>query len=154
MPEKPSISSLAELHEGMEAYFNCSTPYACPEEHISLQWDGQDPERSVTSNLQNLRPTGISHLETLHMALSWQDHGRTLHCEVSVANQKARGEIHLQVQCECSGGPTLGTECTSMAPQRKLVSSAACRKRTLAPEAEPGALGPPGSARGRDAAKP
>ncbi|XP_032714970.1 sialoadhesin isoform X1 [Lontra canadensis] len=97
-PEKPSISSLAELHEGMEAYFNCSTPYACPEEHISLQWEGQDPERSVTSNLQDLRPTGISHLETLHMALSWQDHGRTLHCEVSVAKQKARSEIHLQVQ--------------------------------------------------------
>ncbi|XP_027974474.1 sialoadhesin isoform X1 [Eumetopias jubatus] len=98
MPETPTIDSLADLHEGMEASFNCSTPYACPEEHVSLQWQGQDPKRSVTSSFQNLRPTGISHLGTLHMALSWQDHGRTLHCELSVAKQKTQGEIRLQVQ--------------------------------------------------------
>ncbi|XP_048078213.1 sialoadhesin [Ursus arctos] len=97
-PETPTIASPAELREGMEAYFNCSTPYTCPEEHISLQWQGQDPARSVISSLQNLRPTGISHLGTLHMALSWQDHGRTLHCELSVAKQKTQSEIHLQVQ--------------------------------------------------------
>ncbi|KAB0391082.1 hypothetical protein E2I00_008962, partial [Balaenoptera physalus] len=59
---------------------------------------GQDPTRSVTSNLQKLEPTGISHLETLHMALSWQDHGRTLRCQLSVANHSTQGEIHLQVQ--------------------------------------------------------
>ncbi|XP_005634890.2 sialoadhesin isoform X3 [Canis lupus familiaris] len=97
-PETPTIASAAELHEGTEAYFNCSTPYACPEEHISLQWQGQDPSRSVTSSFQNLKPTGISHLGTLHMALSWQDHGRTLQCELSVAKQKTQGKIHLQVQ--------------------------------------------------------
>uniref|UniRef100_A0A452TB67 Sialoadhesin n=1 Tax=Ursus maritimus TaxID=29073 RepID=A0A452TB67_URSMA len=94
-PETPTIASPAELREGMEAYFNCSTFF---EEHISLQWQGQDPARSVISSLQNLRPTGISHLGTLHMALSWQDHGRTLHCELSVAKQKTQSEIHLQVQ--------------------------------------------------------
>ncbi|XP_041588777.1 sialoadhesin isoform X2 [Vulpes lagopus] len=97
-PETPTIASAAELHEGTEAYFNCSTPYACPEEHISLQWQGQDPSRSVTSSFQNLKPTGISHLGTLHMALSWQDHGRTLQCELSVAKQRIQGKIHLQVQ--------------------------------------------------------
>nr|XP_055198962.1 sialoadhesin isoform X2 [Nyctereutes procyonoides] len=97
-PETPTIASAAELHEGTEAYFNCSTPYACPEEHISLQWQGQDPSRSVTSSFQNLKPTGISHLGTLHMALSWQDHGRTLQCELSVAKQRTQGKIHLQVQ--------------------------------------------------------
>ncbi|XP_072592363.1 sialoadhesin isoform X2 [Vulpes vulpes] len=97
-PETPTIASAAELHEGTEAYFNCSTPYACPEEHISLQWQGQDPSRSVTSSFQNLKPMGISHLGTLHMALSWQDHGRTLQCELSVAKQRTQGKIHLQVQ--------------------------------------------------------
>lgn len=115
----PTIASPAELREGMEVDFNCSTPYACLQEPVSLQWQGQDPTRSVTSNLQKLEPTGISHLETLHMALSWQDHGRTLRCQLSVANHKTQDEIHLQVQCECAGGHALFTEHTSVAPPWK-----------------------------------
>lgn len=99
----PTIASPLELREGMEAEFNCSTPYACTQEPISLQWQGQDPARSVTSNLQKLEPTGISHLETLRMTLSWQDHDQTLRCQLSVAKHKTEGEIRLQVQCECTG---------------------------------------------------
>ncbi|XP_029773546.1 sialoadhesin isoform X2 [Suricata suricatta] len=102
-PEEPTITRPAELREGMEANFNCSTPYACPEEQISLQWLGQDPSRSITSSHQKLEPTGISHLGTLHMPLSWQDHGRTLHCQLSVAKQRIQGEIHLQVQYAAKG---------------------------------------------------
>ncbi|XP_058418134.1 sialoadhesin [Diceros bicornis minor] len=97
-PSVPTIASPAELREGMEVDFNCSTPYACPQETVSLKWHGQDPARSVTSTLQKLEPTGVSHLETLHMALSWQDHGRTLHCQLSVANHRTQSEIHLRVQ--------------------------------------------------------
>ncbi|XP_007117475.2 sialoadhesin [Physeter macrocephalus] len=97
-PSVPTIASPAELREGMVVDFNCSTPYACLQEPVNLQWQGQDPTRSITSNLQKLEPTGISHLETLHMALSWQDHGRTLRCQLSVANHRTQGEIHLQVQ--------------------------------------------------------
>lgn len=102
-PSVPTIASPLELREGMEADFNCSTPYACTQESISLQWQGQDPARSVTSSLQHLEPTGISHLETLHMTLTWQDHGQTLRCQLSMAEHKAEGEIRLQVQCECAG---------------------------------------------------
>ncbi|XP_019589388.2 sialoadhesin isoform X1 [Rhinolophus sinicus] len=94
----PTIASPLELREGMEAEFNCSTPYACTQERISLQWQGQDPARSVTSNLRKLEPTGIRHLETLRMTLSWKDHGQTLRCQLSVAEHKTEGEIHLQVQ--------------------------------------------------------
>ncbi|ELK04002.1 Sialoadhesin [Pteropus alecto] len=97
-PKAPTIASPLGLREDMEADFNCSIPYACPQELISLQWQGQDPTRSVTSSLQKLEPTGISHLEKLHLALSWQDHGQTLHCQLSVAKFKTQGEIHLQVQ--------------------------------------------------------
>ncbi|KAM5219820.1 sialoadhesin isoform 2-T2 [Hipposideros larvatus] len=97
-PRVPTIASPLELREGMEAEFNCSTPYACTQEPISLQWQGQDPARSVTSNLQKLEPMGISHLETLRMTLSWQDHDQTLRCQLSVAKHKTEGEIHLQVQ--------------------------------------------------------
>nr|XP_023405825.1 sialoadhesin isoform X2 [Loxodonta africana] len=97
-PRTPAIASPAELREGMEVDFNCSTPYACLQEPVSLEWQGQDPAHSVTSTLQRLEPTGIRHLETLHMTLSWQDHGRTLGCQLSVAGRKALGEIHLQVQ--------------------------------------------------------
>lgn len=150
-PETPTIASAAELHEGTEAYFNCSTPYACPEEHISLQWQGQDPSRSVTSSFQNLKPTGISHLGTLHMALSWQDHGRTLQCELSVAKQKTQGKIHLQVQCECAGGHTLGTKHTSVASP---VETSLFSSPRLDPEKKSGTVGPPGSGRERDTAKP
>ncbi|KAM9682127.1 sialoadhesin isoform 3-T3 [Dama dama] len=94
----PTIASPAELREGMEVDFNCSTPYACLQEPVTLQWQGQDPARSTTSTLQKLEPTGIHHLVTLHMALSWQDHGHTLSCQLSAANRRTQHEIHLQVQ--------------------------------------------------------
>lgn len=96
----PTVASPAELHEGMEVDFNCSTPYACLQEPVTLRWQGQDPARSITSTLQKLEPTGIHHQETLHMALSWQDHGQTLSCQLSAANHRTQREIHLQVQCE------------------------------------------------------
>lgn len=115
----PTIDAPAELREGLEVDFNCSTPYACPQGTISLKWHGQDPARSVTSNLLKLEPTGIKHLETLHMALSWQDHGRTLSCQLSVANHRIESKVHLQVQCECTRGRILVTEHTSAAPQWK-----------------------------------
>lgn len=136
----PTIASPSKLREGMEVDFNCSTPYACLQEPISLQWQGQDPARSVTSNFQKLETTGISHRETLHMALSWQDHGRTLSCQLSVAGYKTKGEILLQVQCECAGGHTLVTGHPAVAPQWKPVPSAAHRNRALAPAARLGAL--------------
>ncbi|XP_066092329.1 sialoadhesin isoform X1 [Saccopteryx bilineata] len=97
-PSVPTIASPLELREGMDADFNCSTPYACMQEPVNLQWQGQDPARSVISHIQKFEPTGISHQKTLHMTLSWQDHGRTLSCELSVAKYKTKGEIHLQVQ--------------------------------------------------------
>lgn len=114
----PTIASPLELREGMEANFNCSTPYSCLQEPVHLQWQGQDPARSVTSHHEKLEPTGVSNQETLHMVLSWQDHGRTLSCQLSVAKYKTKGEILLQVQCECPGHTFL-TEHTSVAPQWK-----------------------------------
>lgn len=119
----PTIASPSELREGMEVDFNCSTPYACLQDPISLQWQGQDPARSVTSNFQKFETTGIRHQETLHMALSWQDHGRTLSCQLSVAGYKTKGEILLQVQCECAGGHALVTGHPAVAPQWKPVPS-------------------------------
>ncbi|KAM9249763.1 sialoadhesin isoform 1-T1 [Dugong dugon] len=97
-PHKPVIASPAELREGMEVEFNCSTPYVCLQEQVNLEWQGQDPAHSVTSTLQRLEPTGIGRLEILHTTLSWKDHGRTLHCQLSMAGHKTQGEIHLQVQ--------------------------------------------------------
>lgn len=117
----PTIASPLELREGMEADFNCSTPYACPQEPIGLQWQGQDPSRSVTSSLRKLEPTGIRHLESLTLALSWRDHGQTLRCQLSVVELKAQDEIHLQVQREYAGCHTLVTEHTSVAHQWKPV---------------------------------
>lgn len=99
-----------ELREGMEANFNCSTPYSCLQEPVRLMWQGQDPTRSVTSSFQKLEPTGVGHQETLHMVLSWQDHDRTLRCELSVASFRSEREIRLQVQCECVRGHTLVAE--------------------------------------------
>lgn len=113
----PTIASPLELREGLEVDFNCSTPYACLQEPVSLQWQGQDPARSVTSQFQKLETSGIIHRETLHMALSWQDHGRTLSCQLSVAGHKTKGEILLQVQCECAGGHALVPEHPAVAPQ-------------------------------------
>nr|XP_045013688.1 sialoadhesin [Jaculus jaculus] len=97
-PNAPTITVPVELREGMEVKFNCSTPYECLQEKVSLQWQGQDPTRSVTSSLQKLEPTGVSRMETLHMVLSWQDHSRILSCQVSVANHSSKKEVHLHVQ--------------------------------------------------------
>uniref|UniRef100_A0A8C0WFA8 Sialoadhesin n=1 Tax=Castor canadensis TaxID=51338 RepID=A0A8C0WFA8_CASCN len=97
-PRAPTIASPVELREGTEVTFNCSTPYTCLQEKVSLQWQGQDPTRSVISNLQKLEPTGIIHMQTLHVSLSWQDHDRLLRCQLSVANRRSQGEVHLRVQ--------------------------------------------------------
>ncbi|KAM5245845.1 sialoadhesin [Ctenodactylus gundi] len=97
-PGAPSITSPTELHEGTEVNFNCSTPYVCQQKPVSLQWQGQDPTRSVTSSLQKVETTGISHLETLHMALSWQDHGQILLCQLSVASRKSQSPVQLLVK--------------------------------------------------------
>ncbi|XP_006894321.1 PREDICTED: sialoadhesin [Elephantulus edwardii] len=97
-PLMPTITAPAMLREGMDVNFNCSTPYVCLKEPVLLEWHGQDPAHSVTTPLQRVEPTGISHLATLHTALSWQDHGRTLRCQVSMAGRKAQQELHLQVQ--------------------------------------------------------
>lgn len=109
-PSEPIIAAPMELREGMEVNFNCSTPYSCLQEPVSLTWQGQDPTRSVTSSFQKLEPTGVGHRETLHMVLSWQDHDRTLRCELSVASFRSEREIRLQVQCECVRGHTLVAE--------------------------------------------
>ncbi|KAG8513422.1 LOW QUALITY PROTEIN: Sialoadhesin, partial [Galemys pyrenaicus] len=98
LPVAPTIASPAKLIEGTEVDFNCSTPYVCLKDPVHIEWQGQDPARAVTSNIQRLEPTGIQHQDTLHLALSWQDHGRTLRCRLSVAKQSAQGEIRLQVQ--------------------------------------------------------
>lgn len=100
-PAVPTIASPATLLEGTQVDFNCSTPYACLKDPVKLQWQGQDPARSVISDLHNLDPEGVSHTTTLHMALSWQDHDRVLSCQLSLGKHRAQGEIHLQVQCEC-----------------------------------------------------
>lgn len=85
----------------MEVNLNCSTPYVCLQEQISLQWQGQDLTHSVTSGFRSLEPTGVYRQETLHMALSWQDHGRKLRCQLSMSTRSSQKELHLQVQREC-----------------------------------------------------
>ncbi|XP_037667413.1 sialoadhesin isoform X2 [Choloepus didactylus] len=97
-PTTPTIASPALLLEGTQVDFNCSTPYACLKDPITLRWHGQDPTRSITSTLQKLEPTGITHLVTLHTTLSWQDHGQTLRCQLSVAGRTIQSEIRLEVQ--------------------------------------------------------
>lgn len=98
-PSPPTITIPEELREGTEGNFNCSTPYLClQEKQVSLQWQGQDPTHSVTSSFQSLEPTGIYHQTTLHIDLSWQDHGRTLLCQLSLGAHSSRKEVYLQVQ--------------------------------------------------------
>ncbi|XP_010609300.1 sialoadhesin isoform X4 [Fukomys damarensis] len=98
-PQVPTITTPKELQEGTEVTFNCSTAYVCLQKPVSLKWQGQDPTRSVTSNVQKLDPMGgVSHMETLQVALSWQDHGRALFCQLSVSDRRSQGQVHLLVQ--------------------------------------------------------
>lgn len=114
-PSPPTITIPEELREGEKVNFNCSTPYLClQEKQVSLQWQGQDPTRSVTSSFQSLEPTGIYRQTTLQMALSWQDHSRTLRCQFSLAKHSSQKEVHLQVQREYI--TALSLNIISMAP--------------------------------------
>lgn len=113
-PSAPTITVPKELREGREVNFNCSTPYVCLQEKASLRWEGQDPSHSVTFSHQSLEPTGVSHQETLHMPLSWQDHGRALRCRFSLARLSSQKEVYLQVQRECV--TTLSQDTFSVAP--------------------------------------
>ncbi|XP_006874914.1 PREDICTED: sialoadhesin [Chrysochloris asiatica] len=97
-PLMPTISLPAELREGLSVDLNCSTPYVCLTETITLEWSGQDLTRSTTSTIQNVGLTSTSHLGILHTTLSWQDHGRNLHCQLSMASGKAQADTNLQVQ--------------------------------------------------------
>ncbi|XP_069862966.1 sialoadhesin isoform X2 [Dipodomys merriami] len=97
-PSVPTIASPVELQEGMQVTFNCSTPFVCPHEQSSLLWQGQDPTRSATSSHEELEPTGVSQMQTLYMTLSWQDHGRRLSCQLSLAESTSQSEVYLRVQ--------------------------------------------------------
>ena len=100
-PSPPTITIPEELRECMERNLHCSTPYLClQEKQGSLPWRGQDPTHAVTSRFQRLEPTGVYPQPTLHMALSWQDHGRTLLCQFSLGAHSSRKEVYLQVPRE------------------------------------------------------
>uniref|UniRef100_A0A5F8GLF4 B-cell receptor CD22 n=1 Tax=Monodelphis domestica TaxID=13616 RepID=A0A5F8GLF4_MONDO len=96
-PSSPAISSPTDLREDTEVIFNCSTPYVCPEDGSVISWHGQDPAHSNISQLQVLEPTGVFYHQTLHVALSWRDHGRVLKCQFSGAGKQSQREILLQV---------------------------------------------------------
>ncbi|XP_055977557.1 sialoadhesin [Sorex fumeus] len=97
-PLAPTMMSPAKLLEGTEVDFNCSTPYACFKEPARLQWKGQDRTHSVTLDYHRIEPTGVSYTQTLHMPLSWQDHGRMLSCQLSLGKHQSQAQLHLQVQ--------------------------------------------------------
>lgn len=101
----------------MEANFNCSTPYVCLQEKTSLKWEGHNPNHSVIFNHQSLEPTGVSYQETLHTVLSWQDHGRTLRCQFSLAMLSSQKEVFLQVKREYITPLSLNS--ISVAPSQK-----------------------------------
>uniref|UniRef100_A0A6I8N752 Sialic acid binding Ig like lectin 1 n=1 Tax=Ornithorhynchus anatinus TaxID=9258 RepID=A0A6I8N752_ORNAN len=93
-PDPPVIASMTELREDTKTIFNCSTKYGCPE-GIVLSWQGQDPARSETVQLEK---DGISQGLSLQVDLSWKDHGRRLTCHLSVGQQQVQGEITLKVK--------------------------------------------------------
>ncbi|XP_043844995.1 sialoadhesin [Dromiciops gliroides] len=97
-PNTPTIASPSPLREDTQAIFTCSTPYVCPEEGTPLSWHGQDPVHSNTSQLQELEPTSVMYQQSLSVALSWRDHGRSLSCQFSAARKQSQEKISLQVQ--------------------------------------------------------
>ncbi|XP_072493155.1 sialoadhesin isoform X2 [Notamacropus eugenii] len=97
-PGTPTIASPAHLQEDTQVIFSCSTPYVCPEDGTPLSWHGQDPVHSSIEQLQVLEPTRIIYQQSLSIALSWRDHGRTLTCQFSASGKQSQGQIQLQVQ--------------------------------------------------------
>ncbi|KAL8206490.1 UNVERIFIED_CONTAM: hypothetical protein K2H54_005405 [Gekko kuhli] len=97
-PDTPSITSPEELQEAQLATFDCSSPYACPYNHISLQWVGQSAEASRVSGTVQLDTGGVLQKQTLSTSLSWQDHHRKLSCEVAVGALAKANEVTLQVK--------------------------------------------------------
>ncbi|XP_061439626.1 sialoadhesin [Rhineura floridana] len=97
-PNVPTIASPEDLHEGVPVSFNCSSPYVCPHDSISLRWLGYDMETSFVSGMVQLDTTAGLRKQTLSTSFSWKYHNRQMSCEVSVGEQARAGKIKLSVK--------------------------------------------------------
>ncbi|KFO73916.1 Sialoadhesin, partial [Cuculus canorus] len=94
----PSVTTSEEQTEGQTSTLECSTPYVCPEDDISLRWKGYDPHVSVVSSQVQLDTSGVSHRLTLTTSFSWKDHSKKLLCELFYGSRKATEEVVLRVR--------------------------------------------------------
>ncbi|XP_060103417.1 sialoadhesin [Heteronotia binoei] len=97
-PDSPTIASPDDLYEAKPVTFNCSSPYVCPYDSISLRWTGHNAETSHVSEMVQLDTGGVLQKKTLSSFLSWQDHHRKLSCEVAAGALAKAKEVTLQVK--------------------------------------------------------
>ncbi|NWH57835.1 SN protein, partial [Geococcyx californianus] len=96
--EHPSVATSEEQNEGQTSTLECSTPYVCPPDHITLHWEGYDPQVSVVSSHVQLDTSRVSYSLTLTTSFSWKDHSKKLLCELSYGSRKVTGEVVLRVR--------------------------------------------------------
>lgn len=100
-PNLPTITFPEDLQENTLVTFNCSSPYACAYDSISLQWAGYKAESSHVSKKVQMNTDGVCQKQTLKTWVSWQDHNRKINCKLSVGTQVVVNELTLSVKREC-----------------------------------------------------
>nr|XP_056711736.1 sialoadhesin [Euleptes europaea] len=97
-PDSPTLASPQDMLEAQLVTFNCSSPYVCPYDSISLQWTEYNTEAFRVSGRVQLDTREVLQKQTLSTQISWQDHNQKLSCKVSVGALATVGEVRLQVK--------------------------------------------------------
>ncbi|XP_074847742.1 sialoadhesin [Carettochelys insculpta] len=97
-PSSPIIAAPEDIREDTRVNFTCSSPYVCPYDNITLQWQGYNVLVSTVAGEAQLDTAGALSWQSLVTSWSWKDHSKKLACKVSVGSKQAAGEITLQVK--------------------------------------------------------
>lgn len=97
-PIQPEVVVPSQINEGALVTFQCSTPYFCPDDLVTLNWQDYTPERSALSKNVHLDTTATLMTAQLTTSFTWMDHKKKILCVVSSGAKTAVKEVTLDVR--------------------------------------------------------
>ncbi|KAG8453276.1 hypothetical protein GDO86_000057 [Hymenochirus boettgeri] len=98
VPALPDVVMPQLISEGESVTFQCSTPYNCPTDAVSLEWQDYIPERSSLARNIQQDTSAVQISQSLTTSFTWRNHHQTIRCEVNVGTHKMSKEILLNIQ--------------------------------------------------------
>lgn len=97
-PLPPEVVAPSQINEGSSVTFQCSTPYFCPDESVSLNWTDYPSDRSQLSFGVQMDTTAVLFTRNLTTSFSWKDNQKKISCAVSVGAKIKMKQITLDVK--------------------------------------------------------